>query len=206
MADRPLALGVVLFPGFEVLDVYGPLEVLGFLKDDFRIHMIGPAAGPVASTQGARTVADHGYADAPALDMLLVPGGLGTRREVENEVLLAWLRERAAAASLVASVCTGAGLLARAGILDGRQATSNKRAWDWVVSQGPKVRWVRQARWVEDGKLWTSSGVSAGIDMTLRLVATRMGQEAAEDLAWRIEYAWHRDATVDPFIAPRPKG
>lgn len=206
MANRPLTLGVVLFPDFEVLDVYGPIEVLGFLKDQFRVLMVGPERGVIASAQGPPTVADHGLADCPALDMLLVPGGLGTRREVGNERLLAWLRERAAAASYVTSVCTGAALLARAGILDGHRATSNKRGWDWVVSQGPKVQWVRRARWVEDGKLWTSSGVSAGIDMTLQLVATRLGKEAAEDAAWRIEYAWHRDASVDPFADPRPKG
>jgi transcriptional regulator GlxA family with amidase domain len=204
MADHRLVLGVVLFPDFELLDVYGPLEVLGHLKDAFRILMVGPDREPVASIQGPRSVVDHGRADAPALDMVLVPGGLGTRREVENESLLGWLQERAADATYVASVCTGAALLARAGLLDGRRATSNKRAWDWVVSQGPKVAWVRRARWIEDAKFWTSSGVSAGIDMTLRLVATRLGQDAAEDAAWRIEYAWHRDASVDPFVDPRP--
>jgi putative intracellular protease/amidase len=206
MAKRPLVLGVVLFPDFELLDVYGPLEVLGHLKDEFRILTIGSEPGPVASSQGPRTVTDHGLGDAPALDALLVPGGMGTRREVENDRLLGWLRERAAAATLVTSVCTGSALLARAGVLDGRRATSNKRSWDWVVSQGPKVDWVRRARWVEDGKFWTSSGVSAGIDMTLRLVATRLGQEAAEEFAWRIEYTWHREADVDPFATPRPKG
>jgi len=206
MADRPLAVGVVLFPDFELLDVFGPLEVLGFLKDAFRILLIGPAPGPVASIQGPRSVADHGLDDAPGLDMLLVPGGLGTRREVANERLLGWLRERAADATYVTSVCTGAALLARAGLLDGRRATSNKRAWDWVVSQGPKVQWIRRARWVEDGKLWTSSGVSAGIDMTLALVAARLGTEAAEEAAWRIEHAWHRDASLDPFADPRPRG
>jgi transcriptional regulator GlxA family with amidase domain len=203
MPAEPLVVGVVLFPDFELLDVFGPLEILGHLKDHFRILMVGPDAEPVASVQGPRTVADHGRDDAPALDVLLVPGGLGTRREVENAALLDWLRERAARAQLVTSVCTGAALLARAGLLDGRRATSNKRAWDWVVTQGPAVRWVRQARWVEDERFWTSSGVSAGIDMTLALVAKRLGPEAAEEFAWRIEHTWHRDADVDPFAAPR---
>jgi transcriptional regulator GlxA family with amidase domain len=205
MSQRPLTLGVVLFPDFELLDVAGPLEVLGFMRDEFHLLLVGPDAGPVASAQGPRSVCDHRFADCPPLDALLVPGGRGTRREVENEALLRWLRERAAVAELVTSVCTGAGLLARAGVLDGRRATSNKRAWDWVVSQGPKVHWVRRARWIEDGKFWTSSGVSAGMDMTLALVASRLGAEVAEEAAWRIEYAWHRDATVDPFADPRPK-
>jgi len=203
--SRPLVLGVVLFPDFELLDVFGPLEVLGFLTDHFRIVLVGPESGPVASAQGPRTICDHGLADCPALNALLVPGGRGTRREVDNPHLIEWLRKRAAAADLVTSVCTGAGLLARAGILDGRRATSNKRAWDWVVSQGPRVDWVRRARWIEDGKFWTSSGVSAGIDMTLALVAHRFGVEVAEEAAWRIEYTWHRDAAVDPFADPRPK-
>ena len=204
MADRPLVLGAVLFPDFELLDVFGPLEVLGFLRDTFRIVLVGPEAGPVASVQGPRSIADHGLADCPPLDVLLVPGGLGTRREVGNDHLLGWLRERAADATYVTSVCTGAALLARAGLLDGHRATSNKRSWDWVVSQGPKVEWIRRARWVEDGNRWTSSGVSAGIDMTLQLVATRLGVDVAEETAWRIEHAWHRDATVDPFADPRP--
>jgi transcriptional regulator GlxA family with amidase domain len=204
MSDRALSVGVVLFPDFEVLDVFGPVEVLGFFKDTFRVVMIGPAAGPVPSSQGPRCVADHGLDDAPPLDMLLVPGGMGTRREVDNPVLLGWLERRAAAATHVTSVCTGAALLARAGLLDGHRATSNKRSWDWVVSQGPRVDWIRRARWVQDGRLWTSSGVSAGIDMTLQLVATHVGQDAAEAAAWRIEHAWHRDASYDPFADPRP--
>jgi transcriptional regulator GlxA family with amidase domain len=205
MPDRPLVLGAVLFPDFELLDVFGPLEVLGHLRDTFRILLVGPEPGPVASVQGPRSIADHGLADCPPLDVLLVPGGLGTRREVENDRLLGWLRERAADATYVTSVCTGSALLARAGLLDGHRATSNKRAWDWVVSQGPEVEWIRRARWVEDRNRWTSSGVSAGIDMTLQLVATRLGVDVAEEAAWRIEHTWHRDATVDPFADPRPR-
>jgi transcriptional regulator GlxA family with amidase domain len=205
MPDRPLAVGFVLFPDFEVLDVFGPLEVLGLFTDAFRIVTIGLAPGPVASAQGPRCVADHGLDDAPPLDALVVPGGRGTRREVENAALMGWLAARAAGATYVASVCTGAALLARAGVLDGCRATSNKRAWDWVVSQGPRVVWVRCARWVRDGRCWTSSGVSAGIDMALELVATHVGRDAAEDAAWRIEHTWHRDPNDDPFAEPRPR-
>ena len=99
------------------------------------------------------------------------------------------------------SVCTGAALLARAGVLDERQATSNKAAFSWVVSQGPRVRWVKQARWVEDGKFWTSSGVSAGIDMALAVIARLIRLELAEELAVLMDYEWPRDAAHDPFAA-----
>jgi transcriptional regulator GlxA family with amidase domain len=100
----------------------------------------------------------------------------------------------------VSSVCTGAALLARAGLLDGRRATSNKLSFKWVTEQGPAVEWIlRQARWVEDGKFATSSGVSAGIDMTLALIAKLAGAESAERIAIRMEYEWHRDPSWDPF-------
>jgi putative intracellular protease/amidase len=192
-------LGTLLFDGFELLDVFGPLEVLGDLKDELRVLLVGPEAGPVTSAQGQRTLADVGRDECPPLDVLLVPGGIGTRRGVDDAALMAWIRDRASAASVVMSVCTGSGLLARAGVLDGRRATSNKRAFDWAASQGPNVEWIRRARWVHDGKYWTSSGVSAGIDMTLAFVAERRGRDAADATARRIEYEWHRDPDDDPF-------
>jgi transcriptional regulator GlxA family with amidase domain len=199
--ERRRTLGVLLFPDFELLDVFGPLEVFGnaLVRDRWRTLTVAAEAGPVASAQGTRAVADHGFADCPPLDVLLVPGGMGTRREVENATLLAWLVERAAAAEIVASVCTGAALLARAGLLDGRRATSNKRSFDWVVTTGPRVDWVRAARWVDDGKLVTSSGVSAGIDMSLHLIARTIDQATADALARLMEYTPHRDADDDPF-------
>lgn len=192
-------LGTLLFDGFELLDVFGPLEILGHMRDELRIVLVGPAAGPVASAQGARAVADVGRDECDPLDVLLVPGGRGTRTGVEDAALVAWIRARADAASVVMSVCTGSGLLARAGVLDGRRATSNKRAFDWAVAQGPNVEWIRRARWVHDGKFWTSSGVSAGIDMTFAFVADRHGRDAADDAARRVEYEWHRDPDDDPF-------
>jgi transcriptional regulator GlxA family with amidase domain len=144
-------------------------------------------------------VAEAGLADAPALDWLLVPGGIGTRTEVDNAGLLAWLAARAAGAERVTSVCAGAALLARAGLLDGRHATTNKAVFSWVQSQGPRVTWVPQARWVHDGPFSTSSGVSAGIDMALDLIARHVDVETAEALARSMEYEWHRDAGWDPF-------
>jgi transcriptional regulator GlxA family with amidase domain len=161
--------------------------------------MVAAKAGPVASAQGPRTVAEFGFEDCPRLDLILVPGGIGTRREVYSRSLVSWLRARADQAEVVSSVCTGAALLAAAGLLDGRRATTNKRSFAWVQSQGPQVNWVKQARWVEDGKFATSSGVSAGIDMALAIIARLVSAEAAEKAAISMEYEWHRDAGWDPF-------
>jgi transcriptional regulator GlxA family with amidase domain len=197
MAER--TLGVVLYPGFELLDVFGPLEAFGNLPGVIEVKMIAAQAGPVVSAQGPRAVADHGFKDAPPLDMLLIPGGIGTRDAIDDRPLLDWLAARSRSAEIVMSVCTGSALLARAGVLDGQRATTNKAFFQWVADQGPKVEWVRQARWVDAGKFVTSSGVSAGIDMALAVVTRLAGRDLAENLARMMEYQWHTDADVDPF-------
>ena len=194
-------LGVVLFEGFELLDVFGPLEMFGLAADHFEIRLISETGGVVASRQGPKSVCDDSFQSAPATDVLLVPGGIGTRREVDNQVLLDWLKERSEQAELVASVCTGSALLAKAGGLDGLRATSNKLAFAWAASQSQKVQWQQQARWVVDGKFFTSSGVSAGIDMALAVIAKLVSQQAAEEAANFAEYSWQRDANCDPFAS-----
>jgi putative intracellular protease/amidase len=199
---KPLTLGVLLFPDFELLDVFGPLEMFGMAPECFRIVMAADQPGEVASRQGPRVVADAGYDDARRYDLLLVPGGRGTRTQVNNPVLLDWLRARAAAASIVTSVCTGSGLLAKAGLLDGLRATSNKRAFEWAEAQSERVRWVREARWVEDGRFFTSSGVSAGIDMSLAVIGKLLGDQRARDFAAWAEYEWNEEAGRDPFAGP----
>ena len=194
-------LGVVLFEGFELLDVFGPLEMFGLAADHFEIRLISESGGVVASRQGPKSICDDSFQSAPAIDVLLVPGGIGTRREVNNPVLLNWLKKRSQHAELVASVCTGSALLAKAGVLDGLRATSNKLAFVWAASQSEKVQWQQQARWVEDGKVFSSSGVSAGIDMSLAMIAKLVSQQAAEDAANFAEYTWQRDADCDPFAS-----
>jgi transcriptional regulator GlxA family with amidase domain len=191
-------LGVLLFDQFELLDVFGPLEMFGML-DDFAIRLISEQAPVIASAQGPRSVIDDHFADDRAYDVLLVPGGMGTRREVGNPALLDWLARKAESTEIVASVCTGSALLAKAGLLDDRRATTNKLAFDWVMSQGPKVNWQGRARWVEDGKFFTSSGVSAGMDMTLALIARLCGIERAHQAAHWAEYTWNEDSENDPF-------
>jgi transcriptional regulator GlxA family with amidase domain len=123
----------------------------------------------------------------------------GGARLVSSQPFLDELRRQSDRARFVATVCTGSGLLARTGALDGRAATSNKFAFKWAASQGPKVRWVASARWVEDGKFFTSSGVSAGMDMALGLIARVFGRETSLEVAQRAEYEWHEDRDWDPF-------
>ena len=139
------------------------------------------------------------YADAPPWDILLVPGGLGTRALVENVVFLKALASASERSTITTTVCTGSALLARTGLLDDRPATSNKSAWDWAVKQGPRVRWQRRARWVDDGDVITSSGVSAGIDMTLAVIARLNGRDMALAAARNMEYIWNEDASNDAF-------
>lgn len=193
--------GVVLFEGFELLDVFGPLEAWGMLAmtGQCKITTVAERSGAVTSAQGPKAIAEFGFSDCPHLDLILIPGGIGTRKEISNRALLDWLKARAEEAEVVTTVCTGTAILAHTGLLDGRGATTNKRAFKWVAEQGAKVNWVREARWVEDGKFATSSGVSAGIDMALAVMARLYGTETAEKIAIAMEYDWHRDAGWDPF-------
>lgn len=193
------SIAVVLFHEFESLDVFGPVEMFGMVADSFEICMVAEGVGEVASRQGPKSIAEFGFDEKRQYDILLVPGGPGTRKEVDNQRLLDWIREQSPGAEYVTSVCTGSALLARAGVLDGVRATTNKRAFAWAASQGDEVNWEKQARWVEDGKFFTSSGVSAGMDMSLALIARLLGEEAAEQVAMATEYEWHRDASWDPF-------
>ena len=193
------SIAVVLFHEFELLDVFGPLEMFGMVPDSFEICMVAEGVGEVASRQGPKSVVEHGFGEGRQYDILLVPGGKGTRKEVDSQPLLEWIRDQSSAAEYVTSVCTGSALLARAGVLDGLRATTNKRAFAWATSQGDKVNWEKEARWVEDGKFFTSSGVSAGMDMSLALISRILGQETAEQVATWTEYEWNRDANWDPF-------
>lgn len=194
-----LRLGAILYNDFELLDYYGPLEMFGSLGDDVEIVTIAENAGAVKSFQGPKSVADYGFADAPDCDLLLLPGGIGTMPELENPAMLNFLKERAATAKVTMSVCSGSALLAKAGLLDGRRATSNKMFFSLASSQSDAVDWVTEARWVEDGPFVTSSGVSAGTDMALAVIANLFGEERANGVAAYTEYQWHKDADVDPF-------
>ena len=202
----PLRIGGLLYPNFELLDMFGPLEMFSLLgAERASISMIAQKVGPVPAAMGGdgplgpRVMADHGFADAPKLDVLLVPGGFGAFSELENAAMLSYLRARGEDTPLIASVCTGSALLAKAGLLDGLRATSNKQFFSLARAQSEKVDWVETARWVDAGRIITSSGVSAGTDMALAIISRILGEEAAEQAAVAAEYIWHRNPDEDPF-------
>jgi len=201
-------VAVALFDGFTVLDVYGPVQAFascripradGTFQRLFEIVSMAEQSGVVQAGEGPASYAEYSFANAPAFDILLIPGGFGTRAAVNNAPFLSQLAAASQRADVTATVCTGSALLARTGLLDDRPATSNKLAWNWVLQQGPRVQWIRQARWVDDGTIITSSGVSAGIDMALSLIARLNGRELALASARNMEYRWHEDAGDDPF-------
>lgn len=190
-------INILMFDDFETLDAFGPAEVLGRVEQ-FSLHFISESGGLVKSRQGV-LVMTQPLDEAEPNGVLLVPGGQGTRGLVKNKAFLQKLLAAASLSSYCLTVCTGSALLAATGLLDGVRATSNKKAFDWVVSVSQNVRWVQRARWVVDGKFYTSSGVSAGIDMSLGFVADMFGIEKAENMAHDIEYIWNRDREIDPF-------
>ncbi|NSX54575.1 DJ-1/PfpI family protein [Sulfitobacter sp. 1151] len=192
-------IAALVFPGFELLDLFGPMEMFGLLDKEFDLKLVAESMTPVASNQRLKVKPDITTDANIQYDILFVPGGAGVRREVNNKALIEWIVQTSNTAEFTLSVCTGSALLAKSGVLDGHRATTNKAAFSWVVEQGPKVEWIRQARWVEDGPFITSSGVSAGMDMTLGALALMHGIEIAEKVAMWCEYTWHRDKENDPF-------
>jgi transcriptional regulator GlxA family with amidase domain len=197
--EKTLLVGAVLFEGFELLDVFGPLEMFGLLEAKARLAMLAEQAGPVRSHQGPTALAEVALDGAPRLDVLLIPGGMGTRRLVDNPAFIERVKQAAGQATYVASVCTGGILLAQAGLLNGKQATTNKRVFKWVQSRWPQVHWVPEARWVETGNYFTASGVSAGMDMALGLIDRIFDRATSLEVANRAEYEWRADKSWDPF-------
>lgn len=189
---------VVLFNDFETLDVFGPIEVIGKLEKHYKIEYYSEKGCIVRSSQNVR-VETLPISDIKEAGILLIPGGFGTRNEVNNQGLIRYLKELSMSAQFVLTVCTGSALLAKTGLLKNFKATTNKIAFDWVVEQDKEVRWIRKARWVNDGKYYTSSGVSAGIDMTLGFISDTFGIEVSEKISKGIEYIWNKDKDNDPF-------
>lgn len=186
-----MKIGIMIFDGVEELDFAGPWEVLtaaSKLTGKLDVMTLGPTMDPVCSAKGLRVLPDCRFEDAPPLDVLLVPGGEGTRRAENVPQLVGFIRGAAPACRWVTSVCTGALLLHGAGLLAGKRATTHWAHLDQLEERGGGVTVVRDARYVRDGNVVTAAGVSAGIDMALWLVGQLFDPATARRVQRTIEY------------------
>ena len=173
--------------------------MLGGFRDEIETITVATSLEPVASRHGQRILADKTLSEKTDYDLLFIPGGDSALEAAKDAELMDWVRAVSENADRVLAVCTGTILLGMSGVLDGRKATTNKLDFKDTVPLAPKVDWVKQARWVEDGKFFTSSGVSAGMDMALAVAESLFGRTEAENMAEECEYTWHSDASHDPF-------
>ncbi|KAJ5169599.1 uncharacterized protein N7500_002382 [Penicillium coprophilum] len=205
----PLRVGVVLFPGFQALDVFGPMDCINVLSwsHNVTLALLSSTLEPVttkpqavANAIGQSVLPTHTFATAPCLDLLFIPGGIGTRGSSPAiEEVISYIRNVYPQLKYLITVCTGSGLAARAGVLDGKRATTNKMAWAEITGLAVKVNWVPHARWVTDGNVWSSSGVSAGVDVTLAWIEEVYGSDMARKISNIMEYTRHEDTSHDPF-------
>ncbi|MGA8141074.1 MAG: DJ-1/PfpI family protein [Desulfobaccales bacterium] len=199
-------VGILIFPEVEVLDFCGPYEVFTAARLDearrredpspFQVWVVAEQEEAIATAAGMRVLPDCALAACPALDILVVPGGWGTRRQLQNETLIHWVAERGRqviSSGTLASVCTGALLLGQAGLLDGRRATTHWRSLQLLRESFPRVTVEERLHVVEDGNLITSAGIAAGLDLALKVVARYYGEGVARATARHMEYRYPQD-------------
>ena len=183
-------IGIVIFDRVEELDFVGPWEIFSYTRDlepeTCTVFTVSEHGGEIRCKKGLRVIADYSFETAPRADIILVPGGWGTRAEVDNPRMIDYIRRAGNAAELATSVCTGAFMLERAGLLNGRRATTHWRSLDRLRALGTVE--VVEERWVDDGPVITSAGISAGIDMALYLVGRLWGPETARRVQKGVEY------------------
>ena len=194
-----MEISVLLFDEFETLDVFGPVEIFGRLSDLYAINFYSLNGGIIKNSHGVGIMTKTLDEISRKFEILLIPGGQGTRKEINNDVLIKDIKELSDRANFVLTVCTGSALLAKTGLLDGKSATSNKRAFSWVITSSEKVLWDKNARWTVDDKYYCSSGVSAGMDMSLGFISDRHGIAIAKKISWEIEYKWIENRDDDTF-------
>ncbi|MFK3869648.1 DJ-1/PfpI family protein [Pseudoalteromonas rhizosphaerae] len=189
-------IGIYIYDDAEVLDFSGPFEVFSTAKrladNNWQVFFVAEHAGPVIARAGFSVNPHYSFVDHPAIDLLIVVGGVHTV-ELEKPAVINWIRETAGATAKVASVCTGAFLLAKAGILDGLTVTTHWEDQSDLAAMFPALNVIANKRWVSQGKLTTSGGISAGIDMSLALVAELISPAHAELTAKQMEYQWHKN-------------
>jgi len=200
VAVEKLAVGILIFPEVEVLDFAGPYEVFSRTRlvpgvesrrseesAPFQVFTVAKSPDPVSAVGGLRVIPDHSFSSAPPLDLVVVPGGFGTRSLLKDSATLDWIRATSQQATHVASVCTGALLLAQRGLLAHKRATTHWGALDFLARMDSSITVERDKRVVVDG-VFTSAGVAAGIDMALQVVETLFGKEVADETAHYIEF------------------
>ena len=240
----PTHYGLLVFPHYQALDIFGPMDLLNSLFMMYsnstpapQLSVLSRTLAPVTSamlpggfgqeivptTTFSQYLCEHTSADTAArrnctdtsssssapvrsaakastdIDVLVVPGGGGTRRDMSAEI--AFIAATYPRLKYIISICTGASLLSRAGVLSGRRATTNKRSWAWATSHGTNITWVATARWVADGNVFSSSGVSAGTDAMYAFVGSVYGEAVAEYMGWSLEYNRVTRWDEDPFAA-----
>lgn len=226
---QTIRIGILVYEGFEPLDVWGfteafaisrflgtdyqspppyPFEIL-FISDELRPGVKKATPAPVKSENGPRVAPDMFRDDAlkQPFDLFMIPGGntgplLDPTKPKKVKALVDWVKAMDKRVKITTSVCTGAAVLARAGLLDGQPAATNHAAFGWVSQFGPSVLWDNVSRWVDAGRYVTSAGVSAGTDMAFHLVERLAGRAVAEAAAKQAEYDWHRDPQ-QPIFYPQ---
>lgn len=196
----PLIVGILIFDDVEILDVAGPFEVFAVtrLNDEkrlqqsspFKVYLISETNKQITAIGGLRLTPDVTISECPELDLLIVPGGWGTRKESKNKILVKWIGNQFTNDRLIASVCTGSSLLGKAGLLDERDATTHWGAFDFLQESAPKARILKNVRFTLTEPIFTSAGVSAGIDLALRIVSHVFGTEVGQATARQMEYPY----------------
>jgi len=188
-------VAILLFDRVDVLDFAGPFEVFSVCRladgsHPFAVYTVAEKAGPIAARNALQVTPAHTLETCPQPDLVVVPGGYGSRELMTNPLILEWLRQMATTAELVLSVCSGALVLAKAGLLDGLEATTHHGVLDLLASVAPRTQVRRDVRVVDNGQIITSAGVSAGIDMSFHVIARLLGEDQARETAGYIEYPW----------------
>lgn len=207
-AKRPRQVAILLFDDVEVLDFAGPFEVFSVTSerigtDRLRVFTVAETDGVVRTIGGLTILPKHSFELSPAPDILIVPGGTGSRREMDNLALVAWVKRVHRDAELVMSVCSGARILARAGLLDGIPVTTHHEVTDHLRELAPAAHVDPTRRYIDAGRIITTGGISAGIDGSFHVVVRLFGYETARGVAEYMEYDWRPDRRPDLLETPR---
>jgi transcriptional regulator GlxA family with amidase domain len=191
-------VAIMIFDDVEVLDFCGPFEVFNvanhFSQEAFNVYLIAPEQRTILARNGLKVIPDYDLDNAPAPDLLLIPGGRGARPLIHNEAVVGYIRQQAGRVERLLSVCTGAYLLAKADLLDGLQATTHHTGFETLAQLAPTAQLVRDVKYVDNGRIVLSGGISAGINMSLYIVGRLLGLDVARQTAAYMEYDWEGEA------------